>query len=310
MGDVTAAAPLWLRVSVETKQVNSRSPSGSPFVTGHSRIAYSGGDAKNNFVRCRITLPKAAGLCYDRSVTILGKIIGGAAGFAFGGPLGVLLGAGLGHVMDSRLLSTESNDEAARKITFTIGVIALSAKMAKSDNQVTEDEIKAFEKIFKIPPHEARNVGSVFDLARQDTTGYESYAKQIAEIFEGYPHVLEDLLGALFHIAMIDGVIYQPEEEYLANVAQIFGFSDELFESIRILHLDPYEACPYTILRIDDEASDDMLKAQYRKLTEENHPDLLMAQGMPREFIEVANLRLAAFKNAYERIEEQRGMTA
>lgn len=240
-------------------------------------------------------------------MTIVGKIIGGAAGFAFGGPLGVLLGAGLGHVMDSRLLGDgDGNDEAARKITFTIGVIALSAKMAKSDNQVTEDEVKAFGKIFKIPPHEAPNVGRVFDLAREDIAGYESYAKQIAEIFEDYPRVLEDILGALFHIAMIDGVVHQPEAEYLASVARIFGFSDKRYESVRVLHLDPYEACPYTILRIDGEASDEMLEAHYRKLTEEYCQDLLIAQGMPREFIEVANLRLAAFAHAYGRIKDQR----
>ena len=148
-------------------------------------------------------------------MSIWGKIIGGAAGFAVGGPLGALVGAGLGHaVVDSGLLgdAVKSADEGTRRITFTIGVIALAAKMAKADGQVTRDEVDAFKNIFRVPPHEVKNVGRVLDMARQDTAGYEAYAAQIAKLFADDRNVLEELLGALFYIAKADGVIHPGEE--------------------------------------------------------------------------------------------------
>ena len=128
-------------------------------------------------------------------MSIWGKIIGGAAGFVIGGPLGAMLGAGVGHAMDSGLASGvgKAAEDATRKITFTIGVIALAAKMAKADGVVTRDEVDAFREVFKIPPHEVKNVGRVFDMARKDVAGYEVYAKQIADLFKGNNSVLEDL---------------------------------------------------------------------------------------------------------------------
>ena len=64
--------------------------------------------------------------------------------------------------------------EADANITFTIAVIALSAKMAKADGIVTDDEIEAFERLFRVHPDEAANVRRVFDMARRDTAGYET----------------------------------------------------------------------------------------------------------------------------------------
>ncbi len=156
-------------------------------------------------------------------MSIWGKILGGAAGFALGGPLGAMLGASFGHAVDSGFDSGRGKpgDDATKKMTFTIGVIALSAKMAKADGQVTRDEIDSFREVFDVPPHEVKNVGRVFDLARKDTAGYEAYAQQISDLFSDNKRVLEDLLGALFHIMKADGVIHPGELEFVNNVATI-----------------------------------------------------------------------------------------
>ncbi len=243
-------------------------------------------------------------------MSIWGKIIGGAAGFAVGGPLGALLGAGVGHAIDSGLVGTASRagEEATRKITFTIGVIALSAKMAKADGRVTPDEIEAFKEVFKIPPHEVKNVIRVFEMAQQDTAGYETYARQIAKLFAHQPQVLEDLLGALFHIAKADGIVHPGELHYLEKVAEIFGFTGMAYESIKARFLGPDKSSPYTVLGIDPMISDDDLKKCYRRLIKKNHPDKMIADGVPREFIEVANERLAAINAAYDIISSQRGL--
>ena len=75
-------------------------------------------------------------------MNIWGKLIGGATGFAIGGPIGGLLGTLAGHAIDSKIIpkyiNVKNNYES---IVFTAGVIALSAKMAKADGQVTKEEI-------------------------------------------------------------------------------------------------------------------------------------------------------------------------
>ena len=240
-------------------------------------------------------------------MSIWGKIIGGAAGFAVGGPLGALLGAGAGHLLLDRGIEGVTQ-QATKQITFTIGVIALSAKMAKADGHVTREEVDAFKKIFRIPPHEAKNVGRVFDMATQDSAGYEAYARQIAALFRGSPAVLEDLLGALFHIALADGVFHPAEEAYLRNVARIFGFGDAAFEHLKAQHLGLAAEDPYGILGLDPKVSTAELKRAYRALIKEHHPDRLIAKGMPEEFIEIANDKLATINAAYDRIAKERGL--
>src|SRR5689334_10184830 len=169
------------------------------------------------------------------TMSIFGKIIGGAAGFALGGPLGALLGALAGHAAD-KYVDGETpaiagpdgavDDHAAtRQVAFTVAVIALGAKMAKADGQVDRSEIAAFKEVFQVPPSETANVARVFDLAKRDARGFEPYAKQIAKMFRKNHPVLEELLDGLFHIARADGRIHDAEIAYLAEVAQLFGFS-------------------------------------------------------------------------------------
>lgn len=249
-------------------------------------------------------------------MAIWGKILGGAAGFAVGGPLGALLGAAAGHAVDAMrdrgqpdAPALEADGRAAtRQIAFTIAVIVLGAKMAKADGVVTREEILAFRQVFHVPPDEMRNVGRLFDRARRDPHGFEPYASQIARLFPPGSRVLEELLDGLFHIAKADGVVSETELSYLGSVAGIFGFSDAEFDRIREGHLGPDQGNPYTILGVTREASDKEIKAAWRKLIRETHPDRLIAEGLPQEFVDLANEKLATINAAYDQIARERGI--
>ena len=252
-------------------------------------------------------------------MSIWGKVIGGVAGFALGGPLGALLGAVAGHSVDQMKEAEASMhndgathsgfDEDARQIAFTTAVIALSAKMAKTDGRITADEIAAFKTVFRIPPQESAHVARIWEEAKREPGGYEPYAQQIAQLFYSERSVMEEILGALFHIAKADGVIHPAEIELLMRIALIFGFDSSAFERLKHIHLDSGdEEDPYEILDIDHDVSDEAVKRAYRKLIRENHPDTLMAQGVPQEFIDLANAKMATINAAYDRIEKQRGM--
>ncbi|MGP1396784.1 MAG: TerB family tellurite resistance protein [Inquilinaceae bacterium] len=244
-------------------------------------------------------------------MSIWGKLVGGAAGFALGGPLGALIGAAAGHAVDkiaANVVAVEAGDNT-KALAFTIAVIALGAKMAKADGTVTRDEVAAFKQVFHVPPEETRNVGRIFNLARRDSQGFEPYARQVASMFADRPEVLEELLACLFHIAKADGEIHDRELEFLRSVGAIFGFDDARFASIRDAEIGPDAADPYHILGVTREADDDAIKAAYRKLIREHHPDRLIAAGMPEEFVGIATERMANVNVAYDKIRRERGLT-
>ena len=252
-------------------------------------------------------------------MSIWGKVIGGVAGFAMGGPLGAIMGAVAGHAVD-KIKAQETGEGPAtftghgpdaRQVAFTTAIIVLSAKMAKADGQVTADEIATFKRIFQIPDDEQQAVAKIWGEAKSDAAGYEPYARQIASLFANESEVLEELLGALFHIAKADSVMHPEEMEMLVNIAMIFGFDPHAFERIKHIHLGAGgagENDPYEILGIDRSASDDEIKAKYRSLIRENHPDVLMAKGVPQEFIDLANEKMAVINASYDCIEKERGL--
>jgi DnaJ like chaperone protein len=234
-------------------------------------------------------------------MSVWGKVSGAAAGLFVGGPVGAVVGAVVGHFFLDR--------ESDPGVTFTIAVVALAGKMARADGVVTEQEFAVFRQVFGVPPEEQGNVQRIFNLARQDIAGYEHYAGQIARLFMGNPAMLEDILDGLFEIAKADGVLHPGEAAFLERVAEIFGFAPNEFRRIRASHFAPELTDPYVILGLSYVADEDELKQTYRRLVRENHPDSLMARGVPPEFIKLANDKLAAINNAYEKIRTERGVS-
>lgn len=230
-----------------------------------------------------------------------GKILGAAAGLFLGGPVGALLGAVAGHVVDRGRLDARVTD-ATRSVVFTIGVIALSAKMAGADGRVTRSEIAAFRRLFRFEPEEEAHVGRVFDHARRDTLGFEAYARQLVGLFGERDPVLVELLEALFQIAEADGEIGDAELTYLAEVARIFGFSAAEFKAVAAAHhaCRGCEADPHHVLGVPPGADKDEIRGAYLRLVREHHPDRLIAQGLPPELIEQATARMAAVNAAYQ----------
>jgi DnaJ like chaperone protein len=239
-------------------------------------------------------------------MSIWGKIGGAAAGLALGGPIGALIGAVAGHMMFDRGKQAVSPQQA--QLAFTIGVIALAAKMAKADGVVTDDEVRAFRQVFTVPDEEAANVAAVFELANRSVEGYAAYARQLHDLFADSPDILEDVLDGLFFIAKADGAVHARELEYLENVASIFGFSETDFVRIRARHVQPDREDPYVILGIERSAGDDEVKRAYRKLVAEHHPDRAISRGLPEEFVKIATEKLAKINGAYDQIERERGL--
>ena len=239
-------------------------------------------------------------------MSVWGKFIVSAAGFALGGPIGPLIGAVAGHAIDKIKTKQKLPEESALKqIGFTVGVIVLSAKMAKADGKVTKEEIRAFQNKISVPENEIKNVARLWDQAKKTTDGFEVYAQQICQLLGKNSSVLEELLNLLIIIAKADGKITKSEILYLKQVSIIFGFSIEKFE--RIYSSNLWEISdPYQILGVTRNTPIVEIKNKWKLLASNHHPDKLIAQGLPIDFIEKSTNRLQEINNAWDIIKSQK----
>lgn len=260
-------------------------------------------------------------------LAIWGKVLGVAAGLLVAGPLGGLLGGIAGHILDrwlgewlarSRSAAEPVADPAeSRRTAFATSVIVLAAKLAKADGAVSRVEIDTFKEVFDIRDEDVGGIAAIFDEAKRTADGFELHARQLAAMFAYEPAVLEELLDHLFVVAAADGELSPAEIVWLGQVAAIFGFAGPAFDAIlarygvvrsapppRVADLDAYRT-----LGLDPGASDAEVKAAWRRLVRENHPDRLVAQGASDETVRRANGRVAAINAAFDRIARERGLT-
>ena len=246
-------------------------------------------------------------------MSIWGKLIGGAAGMALGGPIGAILGIAAGHGVDkvSKFDTVEGNKNFSndqKEQIFATSVIAISAKLAKADGKISKSEILAFKKIFEFPAEDEKAISDIFNSAKENIDDYKGIAEQVYKVFKSDRGLLFELLNSLFSIAYADGELHPKEKVMLSEIAKIFQISDNEFESLKNI----FEAKisqdntsinrSYKILGLSENASLEQVSNQYRKLIKEYHPDKLQGMGLPKEFIELANQKLSAINKAYTEI--------
>jgi len=189
-----------------------------------------------------------------------------------------------------------------RSVAFAIAVIALGAKMAKADGQVTRDEVTAFRDVFHIAAQDEAGAARVFNLARQDVAGFEEYATRIHSMFSEQPETLTDLIEGLFHIAMADGFYHPNEDAFLEQVAHIFAIPDVEFRALRARFVPDAVPDPYPVLGVSPDMDLEAMRKAWRKLVRENHPDAMMARGVPEEAVRLAEKRMIDINRAWEDI--------
>ncbi|MEZ5714437.1 MAG: molecular chaperone DjiA [Paracoccaceae bacterium] len=195
-----------------------------------------------------------------------------------------------------------------RSVGFAIAVIALGAKMAKADGRVTRDEVAAFREVFQIAKTDEAGAARVFNLARTDVAGFEDYARKIRTMFGAEDEALCDLMEGLFHIAMADGDYHPNEDQFLARVAEIFEMPEARFRQLRSRFVPDAAPDPYEVLGVAHDAPTEDIRAAWRRLVRETHPDRMIARGVPAEALKLAETRMAAINHAWEEIEAERGL--
>tara|TARA_B100000085_G_scaffold47953_1_gene41255 strand:- start:370 stop:1092 length:723 start_codon:yes stop_codon:yes gene_type:complete len=236
-------------------------------------------------------------------MSIWGSLIGGMIGFSLGGPFGMLLGSLIGGKI-SRAKGSINNSFAQPQQIFALSLIVLSAKLSKADGQVSKEELIAVKDKLKIPENELDQVGKIFNKAKNESTGYEPYAQQIAQIYRGNLNVLEEVVNILFYIAEADGNISKSEMNMIQDIAKIFGLNENQFNSLKESRKSSDKLNPYIVLESNpnDDLSD--IRKKYIKLSKEHHPDLLLSKGVPNEVIEESKKKMRAINSAWDQIQK------
>ena len=237
-------------------------------------------------------------------MSIWGSLIGGMIGFSLGGPFGMLLGSLLGGKISRARSGKNFGSFAQPQQIFALSLIVLSAKLSKVDGKVSKEELVAVKDKLKIPENEIEQVGKIFNKAKEESTGYEPYAQQIAQIYKGNINVLEEVINILFYIAESDGEISSSELLMIENISKIFGLTNAQFNSIKESRKGSDKLNPYIVL--ESNPSDDLqiIRKKYIKLSKENHPDLLLSKGVPQEVIDESKNKMRAINSAWDQIQK------
>ena len=237
-------------------------------------------------------------------MSIWGSLIGGMIGFSLGGPFGMLLGSLLGGKISRSRTGPRFQASAQSQRIFALSLIVLSAKLSKVDGQVSREELIAVKDKLKIPENEIDQVGKIFNRAKEESTGYEPYAKQIAQFYQGHINVLEEVINILFYIAESDGKVSTSELTMIENISKIFGLTQVQFNSIRESRKGSDKLNPYIVLESNPDNDLQSIRKKYLKLSKENHPDLLLSKGVPQEVIDESKNKMRAINSAWDQIQK------
>ena len=237
-------------------------------------------------------------------MAIWGSLIGGMIGLSLGGPFGMLLGSLIGGKISRARSSSGFKSFAQPQQIFALSLIVLSAKLSKADGQISKEELIAVKDKLKIPENEIDQVGKIFNKAKEESAGYETYAQQIAQIYRGNINVLEEVINILFYIAEADGNVSNAELKMIEHISQIFGLTEVQFNSIKESRKSSDKLNPYVVLESHPDDEIEIIRKRYLKLSKEHHPDLLMSKGVPQEVIDESKTKMRAINSAWDQVQK------
>jgi len=252
-----------------------------------------------------------------------GKLLGGTFGFMIGGPIGALIGAALGHGFDRGAESAResgagffSHQERAQTVFFT-ATFSVMGHIAKADGKVTPDEIRLASQVMDrlgLSPEHKRVARQLFNQGKAPAFPLDEVVDQLRRECHYSANLLRVFMEIQVSAAYADGRVDPEERRILRHLCDALGFSVAELESIERLVRGAGAARPeaisvdhaYQVLGIAADTSDADFKRAYRRLMSRNHPDKLIARGLPEEMIKIATEKTKEIKAAYERIKHER----
>ncbi len=261
---------------------------------------------------------------------INGKIIGLLLGMGFYVPIGAILGLFIGHLFDKgyfhRLIAeAQSTKKDARGYTSTQQIFfdtsfAVMGYIAKADGRVSKQEIQLAERIMAemgLSGEKRTQAINMFRQGKEPGFDYRVPLAQLRRVAWFQPGLVRMFLEMQVQIALVDGGMSQQSRSALRNVFLGLGYPERMFNlyerqfnashqqqssqagsvPVRELLSDDYK-----LLGLTKTATDAEVKKAYRRMMSKNHPDRLIAKGMPPEMVKLATQKTQNIKQSYDRI--------
>jgi len=257
-----------------------------------------------------------------------GKVIGGLLGIAVGNVPGLILGVFLGHAFDRALakalrFGSPENIELIKNSFFET-TFQLLGYLAKVDGHISKSEIARTEQIITQMGLGADQRQQAIDLFRRGAASdfkMEPVVAAFLQICGPQRQIQQTLLLFLIALAQADQGMEPAEHAALVRIASVMGLGAAQLEQLLRMtraqeHFQDHRgqaaqrgtslADAYMALGVNSAVGDKELKQAYRRLMSENHPDKLIAKGVPEAMIKLATTRAQEIQAAYEMIKKTR----
>ena len=275
-------------------------------------------------------------------MSVKGKIIGGILGSMVGGPFGAVLGVAIGHTFDK---DKDKNNEdgyqyreasvrpghdfslGQAQMTFFVATFSMLGKMANADGQISATErntvIQFMSNDLRLSKQDQDFALRIFDTAAISSESFDKFAAQFYQSFYGDPQMIEMMMDILVRVAMSDGVLSDKENQFIAQAAMCMQYPAGNVDYLKTKYgyrqnqnNSGYSsesssgslAAAYSVLGCSATDSDDEIKARYKKLIKEYHPDVIASKGLPEEFMKFATEKFDQIQKAYEAIKKVRNL--
>jgi DnaJ like chaperone protein len=253
-----------------------------------------------------------------RQMAKYAKWLGGTFGWAFGGPIGALLGFAVGSLYDNASGDAMKWDDpqvgSGQKRTrarttagdFEASLLILTAAVMKADNAIKKSELD-FVKSFLIGQFGEAKAQQQLLLLREilkKPIEIRQVSMQIRSFMDHSSRL--QLLQYLFQLANADDEMHGNEISMLTRIASYMGISKPDFMSIKAMFLVQNDVSVYQILEVEKSATDNEVKKAYRKMAIKYHPDKVSHLGPEHQ--NAAKEKFQKLTEAYERIKKERGI--
>jgi DnaJ like chaperone protein len=269
-------------------------------------------------------------------MNLIGALIGAVIGYMLGGPFGMILGAMLGQSISVGVSrgGWSGHDSARAQDAFFTATFSVMGHVAKADGVVSEGEIQAANAVMShmnLDPAQRLAAIQLFNQGKETGFDLDAALRALRIACHGRRDLLGMFLQIQLHAALADGVIEPAERRVLQRICDMLGIPE--------YELDQYEqfiraqqrfrgggarggntgggfrdmrpdnlAAAYQTLGVAATATDAEIKTAYRRLMKENHPDKLVARGLPENMIKLAQEKVQQINVSYDAIKAARGI--
>ena len=229
------------------------------------------------------------------------KWLGAGLGFMVGGPMGSMIGYAAGEQMGK---PGKQYSKTANTSEFETNLLLLASAVIVADGKIAQEELDFVEGFFR-DNFDPKHVNEKMAILKHCLERRYEVRKACDDIrIMAKPSTRMQIMHFLFDLAISDAALDRKENEVIFVIAGWLNVNDIDYRKIKTDYTE--EVKRYNIFGLAHNASFEQIKAAYRKLVLEYHPDR-NAHLSPAEQKAIAE-KFRRVQEAFDKIRAERGI--